>query len=589
MAIAKDITARADELAVRRQEWEREWRDIADYALPSASRSMALLGAGGRRAMLDQVVEGPSSREQARRRYDSTALWAVDRLSAGVESLVIPQAEKWHTLGVEDMFAEEPDDATKTWLEKVRDYQFKARYDAKAGFSSSSQRAFRSTIAFGTGYMFVEEGFGAPGRTAQEIPVMYSHIPLAEGYIADNHQGIVDTFYRRCSMTARQMVQRFGEKCSQKVKSAADDPGKMDTRFPVIHAVFPRQEYGSARAPARKAAWASFYVEEDGQHELGESGFHEFPYIVFRWLPSDDSPYGESPVMLVLDDIRGLSVMKKSAYKAMQQLVNPPLAVAHDGVMNRPNLNPGAINMGAMDEQRRLKIAPILTGQNPSVIDNMLEMERNTIKEGLLINLFQTLIQNPNMTATEAMLRANEKGELLGPSGAKLQEGLSFMVERELGILERKGAFEPGASLEAPQSLYGKNFGVRFTSPLDRLRRMAEAIGVDRTVEFAMVVAQAKPEILDAFDFDYALQHRREVTGAPNPLLLSKDRLEAIREQRNQQAAMAQQIEATRAAGEAAGEVATAGQTAADMAGAIQQQGGALSPELLASVMQGAQ
>jgi hypothetical protein len=155
MAIAKDIIARADELAVRRQEWEREWRDIADYALPSASRSMALLGAGGRRAMLDQVVEGPSSREQARRRYDSTALWAVDRLSAGVESLVIPQAEKWHTLGVEDMFAAEPDDATKTWLERVRDFQFKARYDAKAGFSSSSQRAFRSTIAFGTGYMFV--------------------------------------------------------------------------------------------------------------------------------------------------------------------------------------------------------------------------------------------------------------------------------------------------------------------------------------------------------------------------------------------------------------------------------------------------
>ena len=54
-----------------------------------------------------------------------------------------------------------------------------------------------------------------------------------------------------------------------------------------------------------------------------------------------------------------------------------------------------------------------------------MEVRRTQVKETLYINLFQTLIKNPEMTATEAMIRNNEKGELLGPAGGKIQAALS--------------------------------------------------------------------------------------------------------------------------------------------------------------------
>src|SRR5690606_30111893 len=206
--------------------------------------------------------------------------------------------------------------------------------------------------------------------------------------------------------------------------------------------------------------------------------------------------YGESPVMMALADIKTLQAASKSSMQAMQQYVRPPLAMASDGVTNRPNLNSGQINHGAIDENGRLKIQPIYTVQNPSFADMVLEQKRNAIRESLYINLFQILISNPNMTATEALIRAQEKGELLGPAGARIQMAMSRMFDREFGIYERKGAFDEGSALQPPESLAGRSIGVKFTSPLDKLRRSNEAVGIQRTLEIALPLAQAKPEVL---------------------------------------------------------------------------------------------
>lgn len=586
MSIATDLLARAEELTIRRSGWEAEWRDIADYCLPTASRQMSLSGAGGRQNQYDRVVDIPAPRESARRRFDSTAMWAIDRLAAGVESLVIPQSEKWHALGLEDAFSPEPSEAETAWLERVRDYQFKARYDAKSGFAVAAQKAFRSAIAFGTGVMFVEEAWGGRGKDQRELPIAYSYVPLSEVFLSMSAQGFVDTLYRRTSMSARQMVQRFGDKVSEKVKRAADDPAKCETKFPVLHAVQPRDEYGSANSSARRAPIASYYLEEDGTHLLGESGFYEFPFPIFYWIQSDDNAYGESPVMLCIDDIRGLNVMKKTSLRAMQMHVDPPLAIAHDGVMNRPNLNPRALNFNAIDPTTgRLKIQPIITSQDPRVVEGLLEQERGSVRETLYLNLFQILLNNPNMTATEAMLRANEKGELLGPAGAKLQQGLAFMVERELGILTRKDAFAPGAALEAPQSLQGKNYGVRFTSPLDRLRRMSEAIGVERTLELAANFAPLNPSIMDSFDFDYIMEHRREVMGAPKRIMRPQEAVAQDRQAKAQQQQAAAAAELVQRGGDAAGSVANAGKSAAEMGAMMAKGGNGLSPDMLQQML----
>lgn len=181
-------------------------------------------------------------------------------------------------------------------------------------------------------------------------------------------------------------------------------------------------------------------------------------------------------------------------------------------------------------------------------------MKREQLRESLFVNLFQILIQNPQMTATEALIRANEKGELLGPAGAKIQAGLARLVERETGILQRKGVFEQDSPLAPPETMLGRGFGVRFRSPLDRLRRSGELVGVQQTLDFAGQIAQFDPTVLDRLDTDKALDLAQEITGAPRAIFRRDEEVEQMREERDEvapaQAALAAIAEMANGAGD---------------------------------------
>ena len=153
-----------------------------------------------------------------------------------------------------------------------------------------------------------------------------------------------------------------------------------------------------------------------------------------------------------------------------------------------------------------------------------MEVRRAQVKETLYINLFQTLIKNPEMTATEAMIRSNEKGELLGPAGGKIQAALSTMIDRELAILTRRGIFRPNSPLAPPQSLQGMAISVKMTSPLDRMRRANEGVGTTQLLNVALPMVKVQPNILDNFDLDKTLRLLREIFGAPAEVIVTGDR-----------------------------------------------------------------
>ena len=551
MTLATDILDRAEDLAQKRQPWEKVWLDTVKYALPMGERFFGV-GAGARRAAIDGFARGPRSEERGRDIFDATSVWSVDRLTAGLESLTTPATEKWHGLGPLDPLASEPTHEEAEWFDRYRDFLFAARYEPRSGFTLANQGAIRSAIALGTGVYLVEEAFGGEGGAA--MPYRYRPIPLSECFIATDDQGEPDTLYRRFTMTARQIVQKFGDAAADRVKAAADNPKDRERHFEIIHAVFPREERGGRSARLPDAAFASVYVDADHRHLIGESGFFEFPYVVYYWQQDPDTGYGESPVMLALAEIKSLNLLSKHTMRAVQQWTNPPLGIPNDGVVKRPNLNPGAVNPGAIDDQGRSRIQPIVTAQNPSFIREVLEVKREQLRESLFVNLFQILIQNPQMTATEAMIRANEKGELLGPAGSKIQAGLARLVERETGILERKGVFEGEGPLALPETLLGRGFGVRFRSPLDRLRRANELVGVQRTLDFAGQIAQFDPTVLDRIDTDRALDLAQEINGAPRAMFKSEEEVEEIRAERDQLA----QAETLLGS---AGEIAAAAQT----------------------------
>lgn len=572
MGVVDDLFRMQQVMAYDRAFWEEAWRDLAQVYMPSASHlydygggTYALTGAARE---MTGIANNPTSVRRGRELYDATGAWAADRLTAGMESLITPRAQKWHTFANDDPFGRQSTDLEEEWQDSLRDYLFSARYSPKANFSLANQKRLRNTTVFGTGIVYLEENEGRRGVDPVKTPFFYKSLPLIECYLGIDAFDDVDKNIRVVEFTARAAAQYFkdtGGTISAKLQEKANDPAQCEKPVTLLHAVIPREEAGEYSDKRRHQPFASFWVEADTKHLVRSSGYSSFPFSVTWWEQTDGSAYGQSPAMMMLADVKMLQVMSKTAAQAAQQLVKPPMATRKGIYRERLNLNSGAINPGYLDEQGRPMAAPILAGADPGWAERIMELKRNSVREGMYTNLFQILVDNPQMTATEALIRANEKGELLGPSGAKIEGGIASGVDREVDIITRKGAFEQGSPLEPPQSMVGKDISVQFTGPLARLRRMQELQGVESVLGLAERIGQYDLTVIDRVDTDETLELAREIGGAPRKMLKTDDEVAAIRQRRAQEQERQAALMATEQLAGAAGKATPAIKAVSDL------------------------
>lgn len=562
MGIVDDLLSLQSKLAYERSFWEDTWLDCVNLAMPYASHKYDFSGASTK-SSLTGMARGPEAARRSKEIYDGEAVWASERLAGGVESAVSPRSQKWQDFVLDGPFSPDPTDLEEEWLERLRDYNFGVRYDARCNFALANQKAIRSAVTLGTGILFSEENLGRKGINPVNVPFFYRFVPVIEAYLGIDAYDDVDRCVRITDMTARAAVGYFGEEnLSQKVRDCAKDTKKSEEVFAFMHAVLPREEAGDYKTKREGMAFASFWAEVDTRHLIKHSGFFTFPYSVMWWDQVDNSPYGQSPIMSVLGDVKMLQLMSKTALQASQQMVKPPMATMAGLYNQRLNLNSGAINPGYLDEGGRQKAQPIITNPNPSLAENLMELKRQGIRRSTYVDLFQTLVQNPNMTATEALIRANEKGELLGPAGAKIEAALARCTEREIDIVQRKGAFEPGTPLTPPDTVNGKNVGVKSTGPLARLRRMQELQGVESVLAVAANLGQYDPGVIDKIDVDETLELTREIRGAPRKMFRTDAEVAERRQSRVQQQEQMAAMSAMETMGKAAGAATPAIQAA---------------------------
>ncbi|MER9267314.1 portal protein [Mesorhizobium sp. M0410] len=541
---ARDILSRQAELESERSQYEHVWEAVSEFCDPDAPD----MWSGRRQAGADSQAERHERRGS--RVYANTINSAANRLAAGLESLIIPQSEKWHGLSTAAINDDETDEE-KEWAEALRDFLFSLRYSANSNFVPATQACLRNVVRYGPAYLYAEEGFGS-------TLIRYASIPVVEGYLSRNRWGQVDIFHRRYERTARQAAQLLGyDRLPARIKVLVDDPAKCETKISLIQCIQPRDErkmYSlSGSYQYLDTAFASYHVIEDEEAIVRESGFRSFPVSCFNWRRYEGDPYGISPTIEALTTVREENAVRRSGLRALQQITDP--ATASKARLDYvPVLNPGENYPGLIDDAGRPLIAPIATGQNPTYAFNYADSRAEEIRDMMFVNLFQTLVQNPQMTATEALIRQEEKGALLGPSGSIIQAGFASNLDRELGILEDKGLYEEDSRFLPPASLAGKALRPTFTGPLDVLRRSAEARDTIQVVTTAMQMAQFDPGVMDNIDGDEALKIVQGAGRSPQRIFRRQDEVAGIRDAR----AKAQQAQAGMAA------VATAGKLARD-------------------------
>lgn len=546
MGIADDLLDQLKDLQADRSSWEQDWQDVVRYAMPYEK------GFSG----LDMVrsAEGAiSQRSRAKSRslelLDSTAVFAHERLAASIISLTMPRSDFWHGLGLNDPFSPEMDDNERIWSEQVRNYLFRVRYGPSSGFASVNEMAVSAACGLGTGVFYIKEAFGDAVSSEIDLPFLYNYCPLTDCYLGINGQGVHDTNFFVRNIPARIAVTMFNGKVSDKVKADAADPRKKNKTHSFLHAVMPRAEAGSSRATNRDAPYAQYWLEMKEKHLISDGGFFSFPYGVYRLKPRMDSAYGESPVMLAMAEIKRLQRMELDVSRGIAQQASPPMAsVAGERSAGlRPlNYKPGANNKGWLDPTGGLLAKPIhdVDPQALNFIHQIQQVKRESLQDMLYTSLFQSLFNNPQMTATQVLKMDQKHGDLLGPMGGSIQDSAASVVEREMDILSRKGAFGPGTALEAPESLQGHDIGMKSTSPLDRLRRTGELVGANEAIETASMLAKAgKPRMLNSIKEDEVSKMFQEIRGAPAKMFKTADELDEEEAQERQQAEMAAGLE----------------------------------------------
>lgn len=532
---AIEVMDQQSQLEMNRSTWDSHYREVAERVLPRYNDFQNA-----------RTVEGEKRTEKI---FDSTAPLAIDRAASAVQSLLIPSTQQWHGLAPEDDRLLENREVM-IYLANLVKKLFRYRYRPDANFTSQAHESCICLMGFGTQGFFTDEIVGRGLR--------YKSVPVSELYISENHYGIVDLVHRKFPMSARAAANNpmFKGKLPPKIVQFAEK--HPFEKFDFIHCVKPNPEYNPRRSGARYMQYISYYISCEGKAMLSAGGYRTMPYAVSRHVTAPREVYGRSPAMMVLPDIKMVNEMEKTMLRAAHKLVEPPLLVHGDGILNAFSTRPNALNYGGVDDQGRQLVHPLRTGSNLPIGLELSEQKRKVINDAFFVTLFQILVQNPQMTATEAMIRAQEKGQLLAPTvGRQESEWLGRMIEREVDILSINGELD-----DMPEELMESGIKIVYTSPLSRLRRSEDGVAILRTFEAARTIADIKPEVLDIIDEERALRELAEINGAPAIIIRDQTSIDAIRESRQAQQQQAADLEGAQTAANAAKNLAQAASVA---------------------------
>lgn len=532
---ATDILEKHERMRQQRVYFEKVWQDIADRIIPRKADFKRQRG---------KITE-PKGERRTEKIFDAAPALALDRFAAAMHSLVTPRNQQWHSLRpMQPALAE--DDEVKGYLEEVNKILFSARYSAN--FDNQVHECYFDSGAFGNMAMFIGDRLGRS--------LYYRTVPIDQLFFMENEYGQVDLVHREFPMTARQAAQKFGlDRLPMPIKDAAEK--RPEQEFWFVHCVKPREDADVSRKDYRGMAFASYFIAVDSREIVGEGGYRSFPYAVSRYAVTSGEVYGRGPAQLILPDVMMLNEMNRTTIQAAQLAVLPPLLAHRDGILDAIRMTPAAINYGGVDDNGRQMIQPLTTGSRPEIGLELMDQKRALINDAFWNTLFQILVDTPSMTATEAMLRAQEKGALLAPTASRIEaEFLNPMVEREIDILAAAGVLPP-----MPEKLMeaGGLFEVEYTSPLERARRAEEGVSILRTFEQLAPLAQiAGPTVFKRFNFDEAAKVLADVNGVPAKIMYSDEEMEEINAQEAQQAELASILQAAPVAASAAKDLAGA-------------------------------
>lgn len=504
MDLAHELKREHEQLVQGRSNHERDWTSI--------ERQLSMLGPN----FQVQTVE-PGQRNNDRQ-FDITASLALLRFGAAIDSLVSPTTQRYHGLQAIDPTARKRS-RVKKFCEKATEVLFARRYRMRANFQSNMFSCYAGLGAYGNMAMFLT-------RDARFRNNVYQPVHLSECYFAENDSGLVDTVHRRRRPTLKMMAERYGIDALPEKWRLQHEKNPFE-RVTVVYITKPREDYDPGRLDAKGKPWGHYVLALDDCELLEESGYDEFPWAIARYVTEASTEvYGRGPGHLALPSINTVQEMTKTQLRSGQRAVDPPVLLPGDTLMRPFDMRAGALNRGLVSMNGTPLAVPFQTNARLEWAEEMIERHRLAINDAFLVTLFRILVDEGRMiTATEALLRAQEKGQLLAPTMGRTQaEFFGSLIQRELQL-----AWEDGELEDMPEELQESGgLQVEYTAPLNRLMRAEDAIAILRSVEALAPMANLDPNVQFVMKMPDAFREICEINGVPQRLMNTPEEVEAL-------------------------------------------------------------
>jgi len=526
------------------------WRDLAWHILPTRPRfltsdSTSRVRWGG------QILDGTATRD-------------LRVATSGLLGHMANPASQWFEF---DLVRRSlvTDKAVREWVDKSRDI-------ALAVFDHTNIYGFVGEV------LQDELWAGTGGGIILEHHEKILHaetFPIGSYYIGRDMWGQVNQVARSYTMTAAQLVEKYGEGVvSSATRNAYRQASSRQRPVEVRHLIEPNPDFVEGRLGVEGKRFRETYWENAGStggdyppeteadgltggangDKLAEGGYDTFPCVVATWERNADEVWGSScPGIDCLSDIKQLQVEMRAYTNAVNKLVNPP-TVSAASAENKPlshmagarNIDPSMEGPGTGTRELYQVRLPI------QHVQQQMQDLRKSIGDTFMVPLFLKLLfderaQRATAFETNALLR--EQATVLGPiQERQADELLDKVIGRSMDVMIRRSIpywkiGEDGLLPRPPDALTGEDWTVKYTSEVANSQKMPQIQAMERHMQMLGGLLQINPEVVDTTDLDEVMQLHAEFMGLSPSITRSDEQIVAVRQARAAQRAAAQRAQ----------------------------------------------
>lgn len=451
---------------------------------------------------------------QVTAKTDDTLQSCLPLHAAVMNSLLTPAAYMWHSMVFADDGVQRQYGAQ---LAFQNEFIYKKRYSSLSNFTCAMNTLYMSNALYG---WYVLE----LSKDLKHKQVCYRALPIGEFVIDQNERGFVDTFYRTVKFTYRNLRQRFPKYTPQKVRENAyqDNPYSwLDETMELLHVVEP-----SLKKPGK---FDSIYIDMTSREIIKQTEEPYCKYIAGRasTFSNTNDPYGFSPVMSILPSVKNLNAVAFDLIKAAHHASRLDLLAGDDIVNPRNYQDVTSIINGGMDSEGRPQVS-VLSQRDMPTVEYMVQAWQKKIKDTLFVDMFMSLQETQSRSATDAMLKANERANIVAPMGDRVaRELLQPMIELELAMYAEMNAL-PQFSEDVKDAV----FDIVMDNPMLRGQRLDSANALLNMGNTLLQIQQMDTE----FNIDRAKAYLASAYNIPQTVLNTDEEKSAIVAAKQEQA-----------------------------------------------------